>query len=300
MRGLNDILATVQADRTIADDDVLALRRIVWTDGGITEAEADMLFAIAAALQTQSPVWTAFFAEAIPVYVVDQREPRAYVDQATADWLVARLDADRGLDRVVEVGMLIRILEKALSAPETLRCYAMRAVEALVLAGDPPRVDDQEVRWLRALVFAAASDGPGVVSRAEAESLFRIKDATIDADNSADWPLLFVQGVGNHMLAHAIYRPIAAQDAVRLEALMDDASSSVLGFLKRMVQTTPAKISAALSERPERDIDAEVAAAAAITPVERAWLDMMTQSDGRLDPIEQQLGEFLAANQHAA
>ena len=70
------------------------------------------------------------------------------------------------------------------------------------MASRPGRIDDAEVTLIRRLIFAPAGDGPAKVSAAEAEMLFRLKDATLGKDNSPEWKKLFVQGVANHLMAH--------------------------------------------------------------------------------------------------
>jgi hypothetical protein len=49
------------------------------------------------------------------------------------------------------------------------------------------------------VIFASGGDRPAAVSQREAEMLFRLKDATLGADNAAEWQRLFVQGVGNYL-----------------------------------------------------------------------------------------------------
>lgn len=91
----------------------------------------------------------------------------------------------------------MKLLEVAVAAPASLRNYALAQVEAAVMTSRGPTRDGgelvlnsitaAEVALLRRIIFAAAGDGPASVSRAEADILFRIKDATLGAANDADW-----------------------------------------------------------------------------------------------------------------
>ena len=73
-----------------------------------------------------------------------------------------------------------------------------------------------------------------VVSADEAELLWRLKDACLDADNAPGWKTLFVQAVGNHLMAYSSYTPLERDEAARLDAFVADHQRSVLGFFARM------------------------------------------------------------------
>ena len=130
--------------------------------------------------------------------------------------------------------------------------------------------------------------------RDEAEMLWQIKDSTLGAANAPGWQRLFVQAVGNHLMAYSSYRPLERPEAERLEAFMDDRGSSVLGFLARMGR--PDFNGAARSfgrERSAEDHKAAVDSAAAVTPTENAWLQFNVGRDGKRDEYEEALIRFL-------
>jgi hypothetical protein len=156
-------------------------------------------------------------------------------------------------------------------------------------------ISDAEVKLLRRLLFAQAGDGPATISQAEAELLFRLKDATLGAANAPGWKTLFIQGVGNHLMAYSSYRPLDRNDAARLDAFMDSPGPGVGGFLARMAG---AAVSGAgfreLKPVARRDHDAEVEAARAVTTGEAGWLKARVHGDGEVDPLEQALLDFIA------
>jgi hypothetical protein len=132
----------------------------------------------------------------------------------------------------------------------------------------------------------------------EAEMLWRLKDACVESDNAPAWKTLFVQAVGNHLMAYSNYKPLAREEAARLEAFVGDHRSSVLGFFARMGRAGPAAGVRDLLH-PEREPsaaehDAAVDAAAAVTGTEQAWLDAHVDADHRRDPYEEALLAFLA------
>jgi hypothetical protein len=311
----SDFSAALKAGAPVTADDVLALRRWVWPDGVVSDAEAEALFALNRLVRDAAPEWDDFFVEAISEHVLNASEPHLYVDEPTAAWLIAQVAQDALPVKPVELELVVKILEKALNAPASLKSWALGQIETAVLTGEGPtrrdgplqpgRVDEAEVKLLRRLIFAAGGDGALTVGDDEAEMLWRIKDATLHADNPPEWMQLFVQALANHLMAWSNYHPLERAQAAQLESFMNDRHSSVLGFLGRMAgqlghpdfkdaeqiafdgmlghQTTAA------------EHDASVAAAEDVTPAEQGWLQGHVDADGARDPYEEALLAFIAA-----
>jgi hypothetical protein len=301
----SDFASALKAGAVLSSEDVLAIRREVWPDGVVARAEAETIFELHRAARGAGAEWSDFFIEAITEAVVNGKEPHFYVDEETAAWLIGQLDQDGRAIGPVELELVVRIVEKALNAPATLKAWALAQVERCVLSGEgatrqggdlrPGIVDEAEVELLRRLVFAGGGDGALVVSREEAEMLWRIKDATLGAANAPDWPRLFVQAVGNHLMAYSSYRPLERTEAARLETFMNDRRSNVLGFLGRMGRPDFNGAAKAFEAEEESADDhrAAVAAAAAVTPTENVWLQFNAGRDGRRDELEEALLRFL-------
>ena len=296
----SDFTAALKKGAPISADDVLAIRRWVWPDGSVSEAEAEVVFELNRLASHASPEWTSFFVEAMADYVVNGQEPKGYVDEVGADWLIEQVDRGGEGAGTAEIELVARVLEKALNAPASLKSWALRRIEAAVLADG--RIGEDEVKLLRRVIFAAGGDGALIVGEDEAETLWRIKGACLGADNGESWKSLFVQGVGNHLMAHGACRPLDRDEARRLEAFVNDHRSSVLGFFGRMRLTDPAgAIKRAFERGPSAaEHDAAVAAARAVTPVEQAWLDARSAADGKRDEYEEALLAFIADEQGAA
>jgi hypothetical protein len=252
---------------------------------------------------------------------------RALADQAAADgaitadeilslrraaWPDGRIDHDGRLDSMAELELLVRVLEKAANAPEALKTYAQVQIERAVVFGTGPTRDGgtldagcistNECKLLRRLIFAAGGDGPANVSRAEAEMLFRIKDATLDADNAPDWERLFVQGVGNHLQAWHGKGQLSRERAAELEIFMNDRTSHLGHFFSRMGQVGTGALGSTTRTLLGRKLasgaghDAEIKEAEAVTDGETLWLSARIDADGKLDPLEKALLEFLRAD----
>jgi len=304
---MSDLATRLKAGTTITADDTLAIRRIVWPDGAIDPAEAEAIFDLNSAVKSSAREWVDFFVEAMKHYVVHQQAPVGYVDEAKAAWLIQRIDSDGKVDSLGELELLVEILEDATNAPESLKSYALAQIRGAVLTGsgptrnggtlDPGSINADEVALLRRLLYAQASDGPGSISLAEADMLFEIKDATLGAVNAPEWSTFFVQAVGNHLMAHGDYRPLARDEAARLDAFMNDTHVHIGGFLAKMLRSaaTGDFVREPGAPSPLVDHDAEVEADRAISPNELSWLTVEVKADATLDPLEEALIAFLSA-----
>ena len=282
----------------ISAEDVLGARRWAWSDGGISPAEAETIFELNHLAQDPPAEWVDFFVEAITQYVVNREPPLGYVGQANADWLIAHIDRDGRVETLTELELLVKVLETALNAPPTLKAFALGQIEQVVISGEGPTrrggdlrpctVDAAEVALLRRLLFASGGDGAITVTRNEAELLWRIKNATLGADNAPEWQTLFVQAVGNHLMGYSSYRPLERNEAARLEAFVGDTRTNVGGFLSRVLRGGPIPA-------PRQPIDHEAAAVAAeeVTRSESDWLQRHIDADSHLDPLEEALLAFV-------
>lgn len=296
------------ADGAITAEEVLDLRRAAWPDGHIDQTEAEAILAINDVVASKSPEWIDFLVEAVGEYVLNSTEPKGYVADGTADWLIARLDRDGRLDSQAELELLVRVLEKALGTPDRLKDYALAQIERAVLTGEGPTRDggtlsagsitEAECRLLRRAIFASGGDRPAGVSRREAEMLFRLKDATLGADNAAEWQRLFVQGVGNYLQGWTGGYAISRDRAADLESFMNNTSSGFGSLFGRMSRLGAKDLRSAaqslLADTPARDYAGEAGTEAAITSSEQAWLDEKIGADGQIDPLEEALLAFLA------
>jgi len=303
----SDVARQAMADGAISAEDVLALRRAGWADGQITPEEADAIFAINHRLDQPAAEWVDFFIEAMGEYVVNQLEPRGYVTDEQARWLISRIEQDDKLHSLTELELLVRVFEKALDVPESLRTFALEQIERAVLTGDGPtrcggRLDKgnitlAEARLLRRILFASGSDRPAAISRGEAELLFRLKDQTLGANNDPEWKRLFVQGVGNYLQGFASSSNLTRDRAAQLEAFMNDTSSSVGAFMGRVVRSVGApnrmgKVFGRKAATPA--LDDLVDQARKVTSDEQAWLDCQIDANGVVDEYDEALLEFLA------
>ena len=294
------------ADGAIAADEILTLRQAGWSNSVIDADEAEALFVLNDHLADSSAEWSDFFVEALSEYVVNEVMPRGYIDDGQAEWLIERIDHAGRLGTMTELELLVRVLEKALGAPESLKAYARDQIGQAVLTGEGPtrgggalepgKVNATEARLLRRMIFAPGSERPAAVGRSEAEMLFRLKDACLEADNAPEWMQLFVQGVGNYLQGFGGSDPLSHERAAELESFMNESASNIGGFFSRMAKSDIragfSDLFGGKAEAPGHD--EAVADAEAVTSEEQAWLQGRIDANGEVDAYDQALLDFLA------
>ncbi len=305
-----DLAAQAAADGTIAAAELHALRQAGWADGRFDPEEAESLFLANEQVRDADGDWVRFFVDALGAFVVHTVEPRGYVDQAMADELMARIDHDGRVDSFSELELLVRVIEIAASVPASLKAYTLRQVEQAVLTGegptragmlDPRTINETECDLIRRTIFSAGGDRPAAVSQAEAEMLFRIKDATLHEVNAAEWQLLFVHGVANYLLGFGGNEPLSPDRAGELERFMGREAAGVGGFLARMLTTKPdvRGFGSLLGSDDDADylqsFNDEAAIAQVLSIDEKAWLHDRLEADEELDELEKALIAFLDA-----
>lgn len=306
------LAAQAAEDSAISAQEILALRRAAWPDGRIDPEEAEAIFILNDQIAQPTREWSDFFVEALAEFVVNGTEPRGHVSEGNARWLIERVSHDEQVDSLTELELMVRILEKALSAPEALRLFVLQQIEREVLTGEGPMRDGGELHrgavsasectLLRRTIFASGSDRPAAVSQREAEMLFRLKDATLGADNAPGWERLFVQGVGNYLQGRSGSPQIDRERARELEAFMNDRASNIGRFLGRMARTDASGFASALGEigfsrrQAANAYAGEAVGDQTVNDAERLWLAARIDTDGLVDPLEQALLRFLAEN----
>jgi hypothetical protein len=304
-----DLADKVAVDGTVSIDEVLGLRASGWRDGHIDEQEIAALFDLNDHLQHRLPEWVDFFVEAVSDYLVGNGSPKGYVRDTDADALIERISIDGQVESMAELLLIERLFNKAIAVPEQLKSFALAQIENVVLNGTGPtrdgrslvtgQINAEECRLLRAFIFASGGDRPAAVSKAEAEMLFRIKDASLAGENAPEWKPLFVQGVGNYLQGFSCPDQLSAERAAELESFMADTAVNIGGFFARMADAGPAGATEAMRTEMAEDgdyleFDAQAAADAEVSDEEQAFLDRMLNSDGQIDELEKALLSFIA------
>ncbi len=305
-------VAGLTAKNRIQSEDVIMLRRDVFVDGVVTRAEAEALFALDASCKDKCNEWPVFFCEAIADFIVHQEKPAGYISEENASWLIRSISRDGMVDTVTELEVLIKALEVARSAPESLSAYALEQVSHAVVDGKGALVCGRELQQgvigkaetdlVRRILYAAAGDSNVGISRSEAEILFRLNDSTIESANDPAWTELFVKALANSLMCASGYTPPPRDVALRQEAFFDNTQADVGGFFGKMfadglrgvlnAYQQDRSIEEAWAERNHHNTHANVSAEA-IEAGEAKWLAERIGRDGTLHENEKALLDFI-------
>ncbi|MEI9964028.1 MAG: hypothetical protein WDM92_04310 [Caulobacteraceae bacterium] len=173
---LAELTASLAGKRALGADDAMAVRRAVYAaDATISREEAEALVALNDAAASSAPEWKDLYVEALTDYVVYQQDPRGYVDEDRARWLMAQVARDGRIKTGTELELLIHVLERADAAPADLAGFVLDMVRRSILAERPgrphPAIQAADVERLRRVVYAAGGPDNVAVTRAEAEAL---------------------------------------------------------------------------------------------------------------------------------
>lgn len=226
--------------------DVLTLRRRVFLKGVVTPADAEMVFVLNDRLHRDADdSWPSFFVEALTDYIVFQAQPRGYISESNAEWLIARVSHSGYVDTVAELELLVSALERATFSPVQLVVYVLDQVKHGVIGGDGPVarggrlqpgvIGEVETELVRRILYAFGGDGNIAITRQEAEILFDINDATAEATNHPAWSDLYTKALANFLMAASGYQVPTRQEALRREAWLDAPTQGVGSFLGQML-----------------------------------------------------------------
>jgi hypothetical protein len=306
-----DVVADVLAKKRVTAEDVRALRQVIYNDGAAEAGEVERLFAIDEAASDSDPAWCELFVEAVTDYVVEQVEPHGYVSEENAEWLIGRVSRDGVVKTVTELELLVKVLDRSKSSPQRLVVLALNQVKKAVVDGEGPlalgralesgRVSRDEAELMRRILYAFGGDGNIAITRAEAEILFDINDATAHAANDPAWSELFVKAIANFMMAASGYTGPSREEALRREEWLDQPSGGIADFLGKMAAGGLRGVLAAYREPSteagfaQRNKHSETAMASAevVTADEAEWLARRMGRDGRLHDNEKALLRFI-------
>ncbi|MEQ8700367.1 MAG: hypothetical protein RLT05_27865 [Bauldia litoralis] len=229
---LEDLVDDICASGRIDAEDVLRLRRQVFPDGVVSEAEAIAVFRLDHACRDKDPAWTQFYVDALTDFFVWQTEPRGYVGADQANRLLKEISHDGRVDAMSELELLINVVHWCTQCPDSLAYLALAAVKDSVLnpatapygSNRPPAVvSPADVALIRKVIYAQGSPGGFTVTREEADLMVEIDQATHGEENADDWPDLFAKGVANALMFPR-GAPVVpdAQEALRREDWLED------------------------------------------------------------------------------
>ncbi|MCB1510814.1 MAG: hypothetical protein KDJ36_07905 [Hyphomicrobiaceae bacterium] len=299
---------------SIRDADVSQLRKLFYEDSNVSHEEAEALFEINDACRVQDPTWAPFFVEAVTDYIINEVDPKGYLTVDNADWLISHISRDGRVETQTELELLINVLDKARWTPERLVRFALEQIEFAVLHGNGPLragkelapgcVTSADVELLRRAIYAFGGEGNVSVTRSEAEVLFRINDATAEANNVPEWQELFVKAIANAVMAASGYRVPSRAEALRRERWLEERGDLSIGSMLsaigrggiqgiRAIYSEQSAEERAIARLEQQRI--EIITNEEVTGGEVEWLVEQIGRDGRMTANEKALIAFLKA-----
>ena len=306
------LYAAICARGSIHGADIAALRDLFYADDAIAVADADALFVINRTCCVQDASWQPFFVAAVADFIVGNAEPRGYINTENADWLLERISCEGRLETPTALEILIGAMAEARWSPESLVCHALNAVKDAILCGDgtlrygkrfaPGVVTEGDVELLRRIILAYDGDGNSALSRAEAEILVEINDATADKTDNPAWTELFVKALSGMAMASSGLQAPSRQEALQREQWQQTRGDfgpadlvrqmfkiGLSGWFDHFVEQSPEQRELARLDRERREIIVNEV----VRDDEAAWLVGQINRVGALTYNEQCLLENL-------
>lgn len=216
---------------SLGEADLAKLRDSFGAASQADPADVERLFAIHSQCPVKCSDWADWFIATASDYIVHGAEPKGYVTQENADWLIRQIARDGRIGTRAELDLLIDVLESARWAPRSLVAFGLMQVRHAVAEGDGPlrpgqprvlgQLFDEEIEIVRRMIYAFGGDDCVALTREEAEILFDINDALDGRRVNTGWTELFVKAIANVMLAASGYRVPTREEALRSEAWFD-------------------------------------------------------------------------------
>ncbi|MBL8588997.1 MAG: hypothetical protein JNK46_10755 [Methylobacteriaceae bacterium] len=317
-QSLDLVLDEAVRDGAIADGEVRAVRRALYGEGAPVGEAMRLLWEADKKRKAHSPEWSALFVEAALDVAIRETPPHGYFPADKAQKVIEALGekTEARVDTVLEA--LVSIIEKAQDVPTDFSAFVLRKLKNAVIYSDettasgekltPGVIGLPELALIRRTVWGAGGEGLLAVSRAEAEALFDIADATAGAPNAPEWEEFFARAVGNYLIGATGRTPLSRQEA--FSAWHTDYESDMVGMLGKMLAGAARTmrgqgIGEALNERSLSDrvalrIHAEEEARAAardqaekLTGEKADWLLERVRRNGLVSGPEAKLLQFV-------
>lgn len=316
-QSLEQLLDAAMREGAIDDAQTAAVRRALYGGGGQV-GEAFRLFVEAdSRRRAPSREWSRLFVEAALDVALNETAPQGYFSLEKAQKMMSALDGRGPLRVDTALEALIAIVEKATQVPAEFSAFVLRHLKEAAIYSDgetasgrkltPGAVGASELALIRRVVWGAGEEGRLAVSRAEAEALFDIADATAGADNTPDWDAFFAGAVGNYLIGATGRTPPSRERA--FEMWDTPVKRDALGFFGQIFSRAwegraeeaagdlaRHRLSAMVEESYRRDNEARAAAieeAEALVGEKADWLVERVRRNGRMTAPESALARFL-------
>lgn len=322
VESIADIAARIASERSVTPADALTVRRIIYgNDGRVDQREAEALFSIEHVRTGHCAEWSQLFVEALSDYLINQAAPSGYLSDENAAFVIAQVKRRKLPSTDGDLALIVNVIEIAREVPPSFSAFALQLAKDAVIYGDGPdargrdhgtgRVTEADIAILQRILWGAGSEGLLAVSRAEAEALVAIADATTGADNDPAFDDLFARAIGNYLIGATGRAVPKREDALRWQTGAN-YKADVVAALSRVLSSVPQALdpifmadtlrnARSLSEDVEAEHERRNAArdmamdlAAAMTPDKAGWLADHVNKNGLMNGPEKALVRFIA------
>jgi len=285
----------------LSDAEVLDIRKRVMAPEKTLRLDVEALITLNEHIKQPSPAWKTLFVDAVSDYVLDHTISGYVISDVKAKWLLDSLLQDHRLDIETEFSLLIKLINKANVVSETLEVFMLATIKDAILNGEGQwakdrhleagRIGADDVELLKRVFYAVGGEGGIDISRAEAEMIYDISDATADADNHESWPELFSKMIACYMMAGmSAFEPnkdwVERRETwVKSDKGLDFSLRNILGGYKSMLSEAASSVRSDVSGPVILD-QALQTSLQRVTDEEAQWLIERVNRDGRLTPNE--------------
>lgn len=316
-QSLDLLLDDAVRDGAIGDDEVSAVRRALYGERAEIGEAFRLLYEADKKRKSHSDEWSRLFVEAALDVALRETPPQGYFPPDKAQKVMEALGEKGELRTDTVLEALVAIVEKAERVPTEFAAFVLRRMKQAVIYSDgltasgerltPGRIGLPELKLIQRVVWGAGDEGRLAVSRAEAEALFDIADATAGAANAPQWDEFFAGAVGNYLIGATGRQPPSRERAFEMWETPHKADA--LGFFgqifsrAREVSLSDVKgdmsrhrLSAMVEAAYRADNearDAAIAAAERLTGEKAEWVVDRIRRNGSLSAPESALLRFL-------
>ncbi len=232
----NDRFASVGQDGYVTAEDVLFLRKNVYQNHELDQAEINSLLALAERAPEGDVEWPEFFGEASADYYFREELPHDFITERAFEELHNQVTRYSETVTPLVLSMLVKLIDRATATPPKMKTFIQQQIKAIIMArpGEPV-ISKIDVSNIRRFMFAIGSDENIAISRSEAEFLFSLNDLTICGQNDPAWSELFIKAITNHLMAHIGYSAPSREEALQQWNWVQEHDVNVGNFFQRMV-----------------------------------------------------------------
>lgn len=321
---IDELDQNLRAKGAIDAGHAMQLRRMIYSKGSVTKHDADVLFKLDRACSKKDSAFAGLYVEALTDYFVWQTEPKGYVTDELAAYLIENVSADGHVSAKTELELVLNVVHWARQVPEAVVMLVLDAVRQSVMlsrqsafgANRPEAaIGAGDVAILSKALHAPAGDGCLMITRREADLLFTLNDATKTGHNDPAWTDFFTRAIANHLLnpMNAPVVPTRDEAAAREKWLNERGS---VGQLLTGVATSLARGNVPFAQvweevdpfgatEAKREAAAETKAVAErlareqVDAEEAKWVASRILADGAVDENEMALLAFVKKYAHA-